>query len=317
MRASLANEGAASGAQPSDGGPAPDGVGLVLEGGGMRAAYTAGVLDAFMDAGVDLSYVIGVSAGANAGSDYVVGQRERNYKVFVEFAADRRYAGYANLLRERSWFGMRFLFETLPDELAPFHYEEFRRSPRTLVAGLTDCATGEPAYFSQRDYDGRWFVRTVLRASSSLPILSPTVEVQGRRYADGGVSDPIPIAKAIADGNARNVVVLTQNAGYRKEAQPLGAAGSLLLARYPGLRRALRARHDRYNACLDSLDQLEKAGLAFVLRPAAALVVDRMERDVAKLETLYRQGYDETQGRVAALKEWLAAPPAPGPTPAR
>ena len=278
----------------------------------MRAAYTAGVLDAFIDAGVDLSYVIGVSAGANAGSDYVAGQRERNHKVFVDLVADPRYAGMANMLRERSWFGMRFLFEILPDELAPFHYEEFRRSPRTLVAGLTDCATGESTYFSQHEYDGRWFVRTVLRASSSLPILSPPVEVEGRRYADGGVSDPIPLAKAIADGCSRNVVVLTQNTGYRKEAQRLGVAGSLVLARYPGLRRALRARHERYNACLDRLAELEKAGLVFVLRPVARLSVGRMERDVTKLDSLYRQGYEETRTRMAALKEWLAAPK-PGP----
>jgi predicted patatin/cPLA2 family phospholipase len=284
-------------------------IGLVLEGGGMRAAYTGGVLDAFMDAGVDLRYVIGVSAGANAGSDYVAGQRERNHKVFVDLAADPRYAGLANMLRERSWFGMRFLFETLPDELAPFHYEDFAHSSRTLVAGLTDCATGEPAYFRQHDYDARWYVRTVLRASSSLPVLSPPVEVHGRRYSDGGVSDPIPIAKAVADGHERNVVVLTQNAGYRKEAHKVGALMSLALARHPGLRRALAARHQRYNACLDRLDELEKAGRAFVIRPGATLVVDRMERDVAKLHTLYQQGYEEANGRMAELKEWLTAEP--------
>jgi predicted patatin/cPLA2 family phospholipase len=281
----------------------------VLEGGGMRAAYTAGALDAFLDEGIDLRYVIGVSAGANAGSDYVAGQRERNHRVFVEHAADRRYAGLGNVLRERSWFGMRFLFETLPDELAPFHYEDFRSSPRTLVVGVTDCATGEPAYLTQHDHDARWFVGTVLRASSSLPVLSPPVNIEGRLYTDGGVSDPIPIAKAIADGHRRNVVILTQNAEYRKEPQKLGFVASLALARHPALRRALRARHDRYNACLDRLAQLEREGAVFVLRPVRPLVVDRMERDVTKLDALYRQGYEETRARSAGLKEWLAVQP--------
>ena len=212
-----------------------DGIGLVLEGGGMRTTYTAGVLDAFMDEGIDIPYVVGVSAGANAGSDYVAGQRERNHRVFVELAADRRYAGWRNVVRERSWFGMRFLFETLPDQLAPFDYEAFRASPRTLVVGVTDCATGRPVFYRQHDHDGRWFVRTVLRASSSLPVLSPPVTIEGRRCVDGavsdtiegrhcldgGVSDSIPVERSIADGNRRNVVVLTRNAGYRKPPQKL------------------------------------------------------------------------------------------------
>jgi predicted patatin/cPLA2 family phospholipase len=287
--------------------PAARPVGLVLEGGGMRAAYTGGVLDAFMDHDIALPYAVGVSAGANAGSDYIVGQRERNHRVFVELAADRRYAGLANMLRERSWFGMRFLFELLPDELAPFRYDEFQGTSRTLVVGVTDCGTGEPAYFLQHGYDARWFVSTVLRASSSLPVLSPPVAIDGRRYTDGGVSAPIPIDRAVADGYLRNVVVLTQNAGYRKEPQRLGAAASLALARYPTLRRALRERHLRYNACLDRVAALEQAGQTFVLRPVRPLVVGRMERDVNKLEVLYSQGYEETAARTADLKAWLAA----------
>jgi predicted patatin/cPLA2 family phospholipase len=284
-------------------------VGLVLEGGGMRAAYTGGVLDAFLDEGVRLPYVIGVSAGANAGSDYVASQRERNHRVFVELAADPRYAGFANLLRERSWFGMRFLFETLPDELAPFHYDEFRRAAQTLVVAVTDCATGRPVYYRQHDYDGRWFVRTVQRASSSLPVLSPPVMIEGRRCLDGGVSDPLPLDRSIADGNLRNVVVLTRNAGYRKEQQPswLGPLAALALPRYPLLRRAMRERHLKYNSSLDRLAALEQAGQAFVLRPLRPLVVDRLERDVAALDALYRQGYKETLGRMAELKAWLDA----------
>jgi predicted patatin/cPLA2 family phospholipase len=282
----------------------------VLEGGGMRAAYTGGVLDAFLDEGVAFPYVIGVSAGANAGSDYIVGQRERNYKVFVEFAADRRYAGCTNLLRERSWFGMRFLFETLPDELVPFDYEALGRTARTLVVGVTDCATGRPRYFCQRDYDARWFVHTVHRASSSLPVLSPPVEIEGRRYLDGGVSDPIPIERSIVDGNPRNVVVLTRNEGYRKATHRLGLGSRLAFSSYPGIRRAMLERSAKYNACLDRLASLEQTGEVFVFRPTRPLVVGRMERDAAKLDALYRQGYAETLERIPALKAWLAAPTA-------
>jgi predicted patatin/cPLA2 family phospholipase len=288
--------------------PHTQGTALVLEGGGMRGAYTAGVLDAFLDEHIHFPYVIGVSAGANAGSDYVAGQRERNYRVFVEFAGDRRYAGFANLLRECSWFGMDFLFRTLPDELAPFDYEMFARTPQTFVVGATDCATGQAIYFRHHDYDPRWFVQTVQRASSSLPVLSPPVEVEGRRYLDGGLSDPIPVERAISDGNRRCVVILTRNAGYRKKPEGPGLAMRLALSRYPALRQTLAKRHLVYNAILERLAFLEKTGGAFVLRPVRALAVGRLERRVARLEELYHQGYRETVERLPELQAWLSRP---------
>jgi predicted patatin/cPLA2 family phospholipase len=273
----------------------------------MRVAYTAGVLDAFLDKGIDIPYVIGVSAGANAGSDYVAGQRERNHRVFVDLVADRRYAGVRNLVRERSWFGMRFLFETLPDHLAPFDYARFRESPRKLVIGVTDCTTAQATYFSQWDCDPRWFVHTLLRATSSLPVISPPVQIDGRRYLDGGLSDPIPIQHSRADGNTRNIVVLTRNPGYRKKPERLSPIVRLALARYPAVREAIADRHLRYNACLDTLAALEKQGEVFVLQPLRPLSVDRMTRDLAELDALYRQGYGETLERLPALKAWLGS----------
>jgi predicted patatin/cPLA2 family phospholipase len=282
-----------------------EGVGLVLEGGGMRVTYTGGVLDAFLDHHIDFGYVIGVSAGANAGADYVAGQRERNHRVFVDFASDPRYASWRNVVRERSWFGMRFLFETLPDRLAPFDYEAFAESGTSMVVGVTDCVTGQPVYFCQHDHDPRWFTRTVMRASSSLPLVSPPVCVNGRHCYDGGLADSIPLARAIADGSSRNVLVLTQNAGYRKPAQRSNPIASVMLRRYPAVRRTLRDRPARYNACLDEIDARERDGSVFALRPGKPLAVGRMDRDPARLEALYRQGYDETAARVAELREWL------------
>ena len=281
------------------------GVGLVLEGGGMRTTYTGGAVDAFMDAGVDLGYVIGVSAGANAGSHYVAGQRERSHRTFVDLVADPRYAGWRNLPRERSWFGMDFIFTTLPDELAPFDYEGFKASPRTLVAGVTDCVTGAARYYAQHDRDPRWYVQTLLRASCSLPVLSPPVAVEGRPCVDGGVSDSIPIVRAVEDGNPRNVVVLTRNAGYRKPPPRYRGLSRVLLARYPAVYKAMLRRPAVYNASLDLVARMERAGSAFVLRPVRPLVVGRMERDLGRLEALYRQGYDETMARMADLEAWL------------
>ena len=271
----------------------------------MRTTYTGGVLDAFMDAGVDLGYVIGVSAGANAGSHYVAGQRERSHRVFVDLVADPRYAGWRNVVRERSWFGMDFLFRALPDELAPFDYEAFRSSSRTLISGVTDCLSGEARYYGQHDRDPRWYVQTLLRAGCSLPVLSPPVLVDGSPCVDGGVVDSIPIVRAVKDGYARNVVVLTRNAGYRKPPPRGRAVGRVLLARYPAVHAAMLRRPAAYNASLDLVERMEQAGSAFVLRPVRPLEVGRMERDLGRLEALYRQGYDETMARMAELETWL------------
>ena len=280
------------------------GVGLVLEGGGMRAAYTAGVLDCFMDRRVDIPSVIGVSAGANAGSNYVADQRERNHALFVDFVRDRRYQGLFTLASERSWFGMRFLFETLPDRLLPFDYEAFRGSPRTFTVCVTSCADARPAYFRQTDGDPREFVRTIMRASSSLPVLSPPVSVNGVKYCDGGVSDPIPIERSLADGNQSNVVVLTRSAGYQSSQQELGPVSRTLLRRYPAIIELTRLRHLQYSGSLARVEALERAGEAFVFRPQRPLAVDRIERNVSKLESLYRQGYDEALERTDELRRW-------------
>lgn len=278
----------------------------------MRATYTAGVLDAFLDCGITLDSVFGVSAGANAGSDYVAGQRERNHRVFVDFATDRRYAGWRNLLLERSWFGMRFLFQTLPDELAPFDYERFRAAPQALTVGITDCRTGEPRYYCQHDHDPRWFVGTIHLATCSLPVLSPPVTVEGRPCCDGGVSDPIPLERSLAAGNRRNVVVLTRNAGYRMPTMRPNRGVDTLLWRYPAVRRALRERPARYNACLDLIERLEREGSVFVIRPRKPLMVGRLDRDPVHLEELYRQGYEETTTSAERLTRWMKGSPCKG-----
>jgi predicted patatin/cPLA2 family phospholipase len=154
-------------------------------------------------------------------------------------------------------------------------------------------------------------VQTLLRASCSLPVLSPPVPVEGSLCVDGGVSDSIPILRAVQDGNRRDVVVLTRNAGYRKSPARLPGLGRVLLARHPAVHAAMLRRPAVYNASLDLVARMERAGSAFVIRPVRPLVVGRMERDLARLEALYRQGYDETMARMGELEAWLQAEPAP------
>ncbi|HHU62721.1 MAG TPA: patatin family protein [Clostridiales bacterium] len=279
--------------------------GLVLEGGGMRGSYTSGVLDALMDEGIEFPYVIGVSAGANNGANFVARQRERNKRVFVDFVGDKRYSGWGNLFKKGMYFGMDFLFDDLPNRLAPFDYQTFYETPTIFYACATDCVTGRATYFRQKDYDPRFFMEKILRASSSVPIICKPVEIDGRMYLDGGVSDSIPLEKSMADGNAFNVVVLTRNKGYVKKPTRSIPLATMVLARYPKFVQAMKNRHIMYNRCLNKILELEAEGRVFVFRPQAKIEVSMTDRNVDKIEKLYRQGYSEAMERMKDLKEWI------------
>lgn len=282
-------------------------IGLVLEGGGMRGAYTAGVLAALVDENINFPYLIGVSAGANNGADYLSEQMERNKRVFVDYVAHKDYSGIKHLLKEKSFFNMNFLFETLPEKIDPFDYETFFNSEKIFKIGTTEASTGKPVYFEKDQFKekGKKFMTKVLKASSSLPIISPPVEIDGKLYFDGGVSDSIPIERSLEDGNPYNVLILTRNEGYVKEKQKLGVYSNHYLKKYPEIREAIKMRHIKYNITLKKIENLEKEGYVYIFRPIKKLEVNRIEKDTNKLEDLYRQGYKETIEQIDDLKKWL------------
>lgn len=282
-------------------------LGLVLEGGGMRGAYTSGVLSAFMDEGIKFPYVIGVSAGANNGANFVAEQRERNKKVFVDYVSHKDYSGFRHLIKGKSYFNMEFLFDTLPNQLVPFDYQTFFNSPTIFKVCVTDVETGHPKYFEkeQAKDNSKEFMNKILRASSSLPILSPPVEINGKLYFDGGITDSIPLEKSIEDGNKYNVVILTRNKGYLKTEQKLGIYSRHYLKRYPEILNAIKQRHIKYNITLEKIENLEREGYVFTFRPVAPLTVDRLEKDSSKLEDLYNQGYKETLAKMKDFRKWL------------
>ncbi len=187
-------------------------VGLILEGGGMRGVYTAGVLDAFIDEGVEIPYVIGVSSGATIGSSYITKQKERCKNIYVKWSQDKRFGGPRNMFRERSYFGMDFLFEELPNHLERFDYETFMmsRSDKVFISCVSNCDTAEPEYIAHDRHDPEYYMSKVIRACNSLPIISPHVKMKDHRYLDGFLTDPLPIYKSMEDGNSHNVVVLTK-----------------------------------------------------------------------------------------------------------
>ncbi|MGP4071032.1 patatin-like phospholipase family protein [Piscibacillus sp. B03] len=282
-----------------------DQTGLVLEGGGSRGVYTAGVLHYLMDQNIYLPYTIGVSAGACNGSSYLSRQIDRNRTVNIDFVNHPEYLSLRNWIKKRQIFGMDFLFDTLPNKLAPFDFDAYYEADEEFVIGVTDCVTGEALFYKKSEYPTD--VVTLLRASSSLPMFAPMVEFDGRYLMDGGIATPIPIKQSEKDGNTKNVVVLTRNRGYYKKPQSFMKYMRKKYADFPGLLDAMEKRHEVYNDLTDYIFDQEEKGNVFVICPSEKLKVGRVERNKNKLTALYHQGYQDVKGMEHQLKEFLGA----------
>jgi len=280
-------------------------LGLVLEGGGMRGLYTTGVLDYFMEQDFYVPYAIGVSAGACHASSYFSKQLQRSKRVNIDYINDSRYLSYKNLFKGQSLFGMDFMFETIPKQLEPFDFETFFSYEGSYIVGTTDCQTGEARYFDRSDCEDKDDILQLVRASSSLPFISPIVEFKGYELLDGGLVDPIPIKKSIADGNQKNIVILTRAPGYRKTPFKGKWLAKLFYRNHPQVVEALLKRYQVYNQTLEYIKELEAAGDVFLIQPDDSLDVDRIERDQDKLEDLYWQGHQTMQEEFDNLLQWL------------
>lgn len=271
--------------------------GLVLEGGGMRGLYTIGVLDCFLDRGFTADYVVGVSAGACNGVSFVSGQRGRSLRVNTNYLGDKRYLSVWSFLKTGSMFGMDFLFNEIPSKLEPFDYGAFLASPTEFYAGVTDVSTGKPVYFGK---DAMRDNARVLRASSSIPVFSPVVELDGGKYLDGGTADPIPVRRALEDGCDRLIVVLTRDRSYRKPPESFRWIYNKVFRNNPAMIAALDQRHERYNETLEFLRQLERDGIAQVIAPSEPVKISRFEKDMQKLSALYDRGMQDADAFLSA-----------------
>ncbi len=282
-------------------------VGLVLEGGGMRGAYTSGVLDMFMEEAIDFNYIIGVSAGASNGASYVSNQLGRNKKVFVDRVGDREAAGLRHFLFGDGYLNMDYLYDVIPNEKEPFDYESFRKSGKIFKVALTELESGSVEYIDVLEDKtiSNEKINDYLRASSSLPIITSPSRVGDKLYFDGGIVDSIPIRKAIEDGYKYNVVVLTRNTDYRKSPQRLGFFSRKYLKRYPRVLEKLEKRHIMYNETVEYIFKLEEEGKIFVFRPLEKINVGRLDKDKDKLYKLYLQGYKEAYDKLDQFKDWL------------
>jgi predicted patatin/cPLA2 family phospholipase len=263
-------------------------IGLVMEGGAMRGMFTAGVIDIFMENGVDFSAAVGVSAGAAFGCNIKSRQPGRAIRYNTRFANDPRYSGLRSLLKSGDYFNAEFGYHIVPKQYDIFDVETFEQNPMEFIVVCTDVLTGQAVYhrMDRVSFDElEW-----LRASASMPLASKVVEVGGRKLLDGGVADSIPLEYFEHIGYDRNVVILTQPAGFVKEPNKLMPLMRLGLRRYPKMVEALAMRHEMYNRELEYVRQAEREGRCLVIRPEEKIPIGHISHDPEQMRRVYEIG---------------------------
>ena len=278
--------------------------GLVLEGGGMKGMYTAGVLEYFMEKDLYFRNCYGVSAGACHLCSYISKQKKRAYRVALNYLKDKHYCSVQSLLTTGDLFNADMCYNQIPNKLDPYDYKTAVKYEGNAYAVVTNIRTGKPEYMPMREMHKDTIA---VRASASLPLVSRNVKSGNEYYLDGGIADAVPIRRAIADGNRKNVVILTKEVGYvRKQVSPaMLNVIKLKYAKYPKVYELTANRYVRYNETLQFLDDEEKAGRAFVIRPLRANDIGRIEKDREKLEILYQMGYRDAKKCYAELMQFL------------
>ena len=276
--------------------------GLVVEGGGMRGVYTAGVLDYFMEKNLYFDDCYGVSAGACHISSYVSKQIGRSMKVTLDYINDKRYCSINSLIKTGDMFGVEMLYDIIPNKLELYDYETFNKFKGNFYSVVTNCKTGKAEYIKIKDMKKDIIA---VRASSSLPLLSRIVEINGKEYLDGGITDSIPIKKSIKDGHKKNVVILTRDKTYRKSKPKFLSLLKFKYKKYPNLVKAIENRYKIYNETLDFLEEEKAKNKVFIIQPKLPVKISRIEKDKDKLKALYDQGYEDAKELYEDLMKFL------------
>ena len=276
--------------------------GLVLEGGGVRGIYTAGVLDVFLEHGITFDGVIGVSQGAILASSYLSGQKGRGVRYCKKYCGDKHMMSVGSLLTTGDFINVKFSYDTLPNELDLYDYDAFAQNPAEFYVVCTNVETGKPEYIRITD------LRTqmdCLRASASLPFISRIVEINGNKYLDGGVSDSIPVEQFRKMGFDRIVVVQTRPETYRKKPSKISRMG-WMYRKYPKFLAALDRRSEDYNFTMERIADSRRNGELFTIAPSKVLEIGRLETDPEKIQAQYDLGREDTLNLLEELKAYLA-----------
>lgn len=278
--------------------------GLILEGGAMRGMFTAGVTDVMQEEGIEFDGAVGVSAGAAFGCNYKSRQIGRALRYNKRFCNDSRYSGLRSLLTTGNLFNTEFAYREVPLNLDAFDFDTYTANPMEFYLVCTDVETGKPIYHRYDGYHDHGF--DWIRASASMPMVSRTVEIDGQKLLDGGISDAIPLRFFENLGYNRNIVILTQPAGYRKKKTSAMPIIRLMYRKFPALVHAMEIRHEMYNSTLEYIARQEAAGNILVIRPAEPLPVSRVEKNPERLQAAYNIGRATATAQLEAIRQFLS-----------
>lgn len=275
--------------------------GLILEGGTFRPIFSAGVMDALLNNNIIFPYCIGVSAGISNGFSYISKQNGRNLTLLEKYRNDKRYLSLRNYFKSKSLFGIDFVFDEVPNKLLPFDWNEFNNYDGKVLVGVTNAQTGKIEYLDGKQIDHKC---TMLKATCAIPFFFPAIEYNKNYYYDGGLCDPIPIKKSIADGNDKNLIILTRPASYKKKLSKKDIlAAKILKHKYPNLVEPLLTRHILYNQTVEFCNKLEKEGKAIIIRPEDSQSINSFEKDINKLRDGYKAGYEAAISKMEQIKK--------------
>lgn len=278
-------------------------LGLVLEGGASRTLFSCGVMDALLENKIYADYVIGVSAGIAYGVSYASGQIGRNLQVSA-FMSDKRYMGFKHMLnpKNRSYYNMNFVFEEIPNSLVHFDFDAFAAYPGRVVAVVTNIKTGKPEYI---DVPRNNSFFKLIEASCALPIMFQPIEIDGKTYMDGGISDSIPYRHALTDGCDKLITILTREKSYVKTEEHGASLARLVYKNNPEFLKAIENRPKQYNDSRSSLFEYSEKSGAIVIMPENTTGFKRTESDYDKLKKLYDDGYNTAQIMMPQIIEYL------------
>ncbi len=281
--------------------------GLVLEGGAMRGMFTAGVTDLLMERGIKVDGGVGVSAGATFGCNFKSHQIGRAIRYNITYCNDERYGSFKSFLKTGDMYDTEFCYYELPEKLDVFDTKTFEENPMEFYVTATDIEKGRPVYHKCKD--GKAKDLDWIRASASMPLVSNIVEIDGYKLLDGGIADSVPLEFLEKKGYEYNIVILTQPDFYRKTKNKLSPVCKVRYHKYPALTELISNRHIRYNENIEYVRSRERAGKAFVIRPAEKLPVKSNEKDPANLKAAYDMGRKVALEAIEkrGLKEWLEA----------
>lgn len=278
-------------------------IGLVLEGGGHRGIYTAGILDVFAQNNISFNGIMGVSAGCIHGVSFLSGQIGRSVRYTTRFCNNPSYMSFKSLIKTGDFFNVDFCYYKLPETLDPFDNDAFDKNPTPFYAVCSDVKTGKAVYHkcdSVRGEKIKW-----IQASASMPLAAKIVKIDEGEFLDGGITDSIPIKKMQELGYSKNIVILTQEAGYRKKPNSLLPLIKRVYKKYPELINAIQNRHIIYNQQLDYLEEQEKLGNVIIIRPSQKPQAGRIEKDKEKILSTYNLGRNDAEKLLETVKNFI------------